>query len=148
MAVVLAILLLGAPMIDGLEPVPANDYVCPSLPGDGAGDNGYGPRWNAELPPEVTRWRQLVVDAFQAHCAPWVVDDALHIIACESVGDPDAFNGSTGVTGLFQMDDGWFGQLPALGFTGISPFDPHANAALAAWLWKETGGWSHWHCRP
>ena len=89
-------------------------------------------------------------DTFNAYpCAPWVVDDALyHIIACESVGDPDAYNGSTGVTGLFQMDDGWFPYLDDVGFKGVSRFDPHANAALAAWLWRETGGWSHWHCRP
>ena len=138
----------GAPLVDGVRAVPANDYVCPDLPGDGAGDNGYGPRWNAELPSSVTRWYHLVAGAFQAHCAPWVVEDALRIIACESVGDPDAFNPSTAVTGLFQMAPMWHDQLDDLGFDGVSAFDPHANAALAAWLWKETGGWSHWHCRP
>ena len=138
----------GAPLVDGVRAVPANDYVCPDLPGDGAGDNGYGPRWNAELPSSVTRWRHLVSDVFNGTCAPWVVDDALHIIACESVGDPDAYNPSTAVTGLFQMDDGWFHMLDDLGFEGVSAFDPHANAALAAWLWRTTGGWSHWACRP
>ena len=142
------VLSLVPPLIDGGTAVPSNDYQCPDLPGDGAGDNGWGPRWNAPLPPAVTRWEQLVADAFNATCAPWVTEDALRIIACESVGDPDAYNGSTGVSGLFQMHPIWHNQLPALGYTGVSPFDPHANAALAAWLWRETGGWSHWACRP
>jgi hypothetical protein len=52
------------------------------------------------------------------------------------------------VSGLFQMHPGWFHMLDELGFEGVSAFDPHANAALAAWLWRETGGWSHWACRP
>ena len=30
----------GAPLVDGVRAVPENDYVCPALPGDGAGDNG------------------------------------------------------------------------------------------------------------
>lgn len=147
-AVVLVLALAAGPMVDGTQAIPPNGYECPDLPGDGAGDDGSGPRWNAALPSSVTRWRQLVSDVFQAQCAPHVIDDALRIIACESVGDPDAYNGSTGVTGLFQMDDGWFYMLDDLGYEGVSPFDPHANAALAAWLWRTTGGWSHWACRP
>lgn len=139
---------VAGPMIDGVGTVPTNNYECPDLPGDGAGDNGWGPRWNAELPSSVTRWKQLVSDVFNGTCAPWVVDDALHIIACESVGDPDAYNGATGVSGLFQMHPMWHGQLDDLGYSGVSVFDPHANAALAAWLWRTTGGWSHWACRP
>ena len=138
----------GAPLVDGVRAVPENDYVCPDLPGDGAGDNGYGPRWDAALPPAVTTWTWLVADAFQSQCAPWVVDDALHIIACESVGDPDAYNGATGVSGLFQMHPMWHGQLDDLGYSGVSAFDPHANAALAAWLWRTQGGWGAWACRP
>lgn len=140
--------LAGMPLVDGAAAVPPNDYECPDLPGDGAGDDGYGPRWGAPLPAEVTRWTQLVGDAFNATCAPWAVDDALHILACESVGDPDAYNGSTGVSGLFQMHPIWHSQLDDLGFEGVSVFDPHANTALAAWLWRTTGGWSHWACRP
>lgn len=137
----------GTPRIDGVTAVPPNSYECPDLPGDGAGDDGSGPRWNADLPAEVTRWTWLVRDVFNSTCAPWVTEDALRIIACESVGDPDAYNPSTGVSGLFQMAPGWFGMLDDLGFEGVSPFDPHANAALAAWLWRTTGGWSHWECR-
>ena len=149
LALVLALTSMGAPLVDGVRAVPANDYECPALPGDGAGDNGYGPRWNADLPDSVTRWTQLVSDAFNGTCAPWVVDDALHIIACESVGDPDAYNGSTGVSG--SVPDAPRLAVPARGARvrrGVSAFDPHANAALAAWLWKTTGGWSHWACRP
>ena len=133
----------------GEAPDPQNSgYQCPDLPGNGEGSSGGGPRWGATLPSSVTRWTWLVYDAFNAWCAPHVVDDALHIIACESVGDPDAYNGATGVSGLFQMHPLWHGQLDDLGFSGVSVFDPHANAALAAWLWRDTGGWSHWACDP
>ena len=147
-AVVLVLALAAGPMVDGTQAIPPNGYECPDLPGDGAGDDGLGPRWNAALPESVTRWTWLVRDAFNATCAPWVTDDALHILACESVGDENAYNGATGVSGLFQLAPIWHSQKDALGFTGVSIFDPHANAALAAWLWRTTGGWSHWACRP
>jgi hypothetical protein len=145
---VIALALLAGPLVDGTQAIPENDYVCPDLPGDGEGSSGGGPRWNAELPPDVTRWKWLVSDAFNATCAPWVVDDALHVIACESVGDPDAYNGITGVSGLFQMHPIWHGQLGDLGFHGVSVFDPHANAALAAHIWRTQDGWGAWACDP
>ena len=55
--------------------------ICPSGPGENAGDNGYGPRWNAELPESVTQWTSLVRKHF---CTDWGVSDALTIIACET----------------------------------------------------------------
>ena len=124
LALVLALTSTGAPLVDGVRAVPPNAYECPALPGDGAGDDGQGPRWDAPLPSVVTRWTQLVCDAFNATCAPWVVDDALHIIACESVGDPDAYNGVTGVTGLFQMHPGWLDKLDDLGYSGCQRVRP------------------------
>ena len=116
--------------------------ICPSGPGENAGDNGYGPRWNAELPESVTQWTSLVRKHF---CTDWGVSDALTIIACESVGDENAYNPSTGVSGLFQIHPGWFDTPP---LAGKNPYDPDANVEFAAWLWRTTGGWSHWHCRP
>ena len=134
--------------MDGVRAVPPNDYECPALPGDGAGDDGQGPRWDAPLPSVVTRWSQLASDAFNATCAPWVLEEALTVAACESVGDPNAYNGSTGVSGLWQIHPLWHHLLDDLGFEGVSVFDPHANAALAAYIWRTQGGWAAWACRP
>ena len=74
------------------------------------------------------------------------VEDALHIIACESMGIPTWSTRRRGPRVCSRCTRGW--HLDDLGFERRRPFDPHANVAFAAWLWKETGGWSHWHCRP
>ena len=70
LALVLALTSMGAPLVDGVRAVPANDYVCPDLPGDGAGDNGYGPRWNAELPESVTTVDPVGAGRVQRHLRP------------------------------------------------------------------------------
>jgi soluble lytic murein transglycosylase-like protein len=86
----------------------------------------------------VEQWRPAL-DAYA-----WPVDTALRVIACESLGDPDAVNPSSGASGLFQVMPylhQWrvwrlFGEWRSLR-------DPWVNIAIAFELW-EIGGWAPW----
>lgn len=96
--------------------------------------------------PGAEGWRGLV----EEHFAPGDVDRALRIMACESNGDPDARNRSSGASGLFQhMPRYWSERSAGAGFAGESIFDPVANVAVAAWMVYDYagGGWQHWVCR-
>ena len=64
----------------------------------------------------------------------------LRIMACESKGDPRAFNGRTGVKGLFQIHPLW--QKPWPG----DYYDPWTNAAVAFQVWREQG-YRAWACK-
>jgi soluble lytic murein transglycosylase-like protein len=85
----------------------------------------------------VERWRDLVAAYFPAS----EVDTALAVMACESGGDPNAYNPS-GASGLMQVLASWadnFGVLPD------QLFDPETNIWIASELWAD-GGWTHWAC--
>ena len=91
-------------------------------------------------PRPVEEWRSLVSSYF----APEHVDQALRIISCESGGDPNAQNRSSGAAGLFQhIPRYWDGRVAAAGMAGASIFDPIANVAASAYL-AYSDGWSHW----
>jgi septal ring factor EnvC (AmiA/AmiB activator) len=111
---------------------------------DGAGGGGT---W--DFPPAVERWRSLAAAYFPGSR----VDEALAIIDCESLGDPDAYNPYSGASGLFQfLPATWASTSPKAGFSGASPFDPEANIGTAAWLANRYGElgqgyWSPWSCR-
>lgn len=91
------------------------------------------------------RWRSLVARYFPW----WEVDDALRVMRCESGYDPNARNKYSGASGLFQhMPRYWADRSSRAGWGGYSIFDPEANVAVAAWLWGQTGTWSHWACKP
>ncbi len=95
------------------------------------------------VPPGVEQWRPLV----ETYFPPGYVNWAMQIMACESGGDPNATNRSSGAAGLFQfLPRYWAGRAANAGFSGASPYDPTANVATAAWLLK-TGGESHWECK-
>jgi hypothetical protein len=110
-----------------------------------SGGGGYP--WNP--PPAVEQWRGLVSQHFPASR----VDQALHIMWCESRGDPNAYNPFSGASGLFQfIPSTWATTAPAAGYGGSSPFDPTANVATAAWLanrYQELGQyyWQAWSCK-
>ncbi|MDH3191055.1 MAG: transglycosylase SLT domain-containing protein [Acidimicrobiia bacterium] len=99
-------------------------------------------------PPEVEQWRSLVAQFFPANR----VDEALHIMWCESRGDPNAYNPYSGASGLFQfIPSTWATTAGLAGFPGASPFDPVANTGSAAWLanrYEELGQyyWTAWNC--
>lgn len=90
----------------------------------------------------VEEWRPLVARFFPAA----QVDKALRVMACESQGNPDARNPSSGAAGLFQhMPQWWASRSQAAGFAGRSVYDPEANVGTAAWLWSRDG-WGAWSC--
>lgn len=108
---------------------------------------GAGYPWTP--PPAVEQWRGLVSQHFPSNR----VDEALHIMWCESGGDPNAYNPFSGASGLFQfIPSTWATTAPAAGYAGASPFEPVANVASAAWLanrYQELGQyyWTAWNCK-
>ncbi len=96
--------------------------------------------------PGAEGWRPLV----EAYFRPGDVDRAIRVMACESLGDPDAVNRYSGASGLFQhIPRYWPERSAAAGFAGRSIFDPEANVGVAAWMIYDYagGGWQHWVCR-
>lgn len=97
----------------------------------------------------VMAWRPLV----EQHFAPDLVLDALVIIQCESVGDPEAVNPYSGASGLFQFMPGtWAVASVRAGVDHRSVFDGEANIIAASWLaeyYRERAGepWRPWSCR-
>lgn len=95
--------------------------------------------------PGAEGWRPLVEKYFD----PGDVDRAIRVMACESGGDPNARNRSSGAGGLFQhLPGAWDERAAGAGFPGASIFDPEANIAAAAYLlYGPGGGWRHWVCK-
>ena len=82
----------------------------------------------------VEQWRPLVA------VYPWNVDTALCLMAHESGGNPNAYNPSSGASGLMQVLKSWadnFGYQPADLFT------PQVNLDISYALYAD-GGWGHW----
>lgn len=108
------------------------------------------PPGDSDFPAAVERWRPLV----SAYFPGGRVNEALSVIKCESLGDPDAYNPYSGASGLFQfIPSTWATVSASAGFSGTSPFDAEANIASAAWLtnyYSNLGRspWSAWACRP
>jgi hypothetical protein len=100
-------------------------------------------------PPEVEQWRGLVSEHFPSNR----VEEALHIMWCESHGDPDAYNPYSGASGLFQfIPSTWASASASAGYSGASAFDAEANTAAAAWLAGEYARlglyyWQPWSCK-
>ena len=70
---------------------------------------------------------------------------AYRVAWCESRYDPAAYNRRSGASGLYQFLPSTWRATPQ-GRAGLSPFDPYANAAAAAWLFTNHGP-GHWSCR-
>ena len=100
--------------------------------------------------PEVEQWRPTVELAIVAFGGPIEdTDRFLSVMRCESGGNPDAYNQSSGASGLMQhLENYWPWRAKMAGFEGASPFDPVANIYTSAWLiYAHTaGGWQHWVC--
>ncbi len=100
--------------------------------------------WDLRVPtgPGAEGWRLLVSHFFRAED----VDQAVQVIFCESSGDPNAVNKRSSATGLFQhLPRYWLERSAEVPEAGADMFDPVANAAVAAWLVYDGGGWSHWY---
>jgi hypothetical protein len=130
------------------EPPPATTTTAP--PGETTTtDGGGGGQVDWDFPPAIEQWRSLVAVYFPSNR----VDEALAILQCESLGEPDAYNPYSGASGLFQfLPSTWASTSPKAGFSGASPFDPEANTGTAAWLANRyhelgQGYWAPWSCR-
>ncbi len=101
--------------------------------------------------PEVEQWRETVLEAIVANGGPSEdLTKFLKVMRCESMGDPNAYNSSSGASGLMQhLQVYWDNRARLAGFEGASPFDPVANIYTSAWLlYRATGGgWQHWVCQ-
>lgn len=89
--------------------------------------------------PQVEQWREVIAEY------DWPVEQALLVVSCESEGDPDAVNPSSGATGLFQLY-GWRSLAERL--TGSPNLrNGWVNVRTAYELWRDSGrrfGW-HWY---
>lgn len=97
------------------------------------------------LTAQVEQWRKLVEKHFKYQHVTW----GLNIIKCESGGNPNAYNASSGASGLFQhLKQYWAARASAAGFPGASPFNGEANIAASAYLlYANGGGPQHWSCK-
>lgn len=66
----------------------------------------------------------------------------LTVAQCESLLDPNAVNGYSNASGLFQFLPGTWATTP---FAGADIFDPVANANAAGWMWS-VGRRGEWVC--
>ena len=93
---------------------------------------------------DVEQWRPLVATY------PWNVDTALCLMAHESGGNPDAYNSSSGASGLMQVLSSW---ASVFGYKSSDLFIPQVNLDISYTLYAD-GGWGHWspwlrgECRP
>jgi len=113
----------------------------------------YLPTWisgGVTLIADVERWRATSLEALSLYGQEHQIDRFLRVMQCESRGLPDAFNASSGASGLMQhLENYWPWRAKMAGFEGASPFDPVANIYTSAWLLFEhrAGGWQHWECK-
>jgi len=101
--------------------------------------------------PAVEQWRNTVTTAILNYGGPASdTDRFLRIMQCESRGQPDVTNTSSGAAGLMQhMPQYWDQRAISAGYAGSSPYDPTANINVSAWLIYQAsgGGWQHWVCQ-
>ena len=101
--------------------------------------------------PAVEQWRSTVTTAIINYGgAASDTNRFLRIMQCESMGQPDVTNSSSGAAGLMQhMPQYWDQRAISAGFAGSSPYDPLANINVSAWLIYQAsgGGWQHWVCQ-
>jgi Ca2+-binding RTX toxin-like protein len=108
--------------------------------------------WRGSSKGAVEEWRAVVERAFRTKGVAREIEHALQIVGCESLGDPFQVTPPTYATGLFQhLRGAWDGRAERAGIPGASPFDPAANALVAAHLVRESidagkDAWVHWTC--
>ena len=98
---------------------------------------------------EVDRWQPIEEEALESYGLESEVDAFMRVLYCESRGDPNAVNASSGAAGLMQhMPQWWDWRAEQIGYKGASVFDPIANIYASAWLLAlpDIGGWKHWTC--
>jgi len=86
-----------------------------------------------------------VTGEIQAVFGPYA-SQALHVAACESGYNPNAYNAGSGASGVFQfLPSTWAGTS----FAGYSPFNASANIQAAHQVFVRDGySWREWVCQP
>jgi len=101
--------------------------------------------------PAVEQWRNTVRTAIISYGGPASdTNRFLRIMQCESMGQPDVTNATSGAAGLMQhMPQYWDQRAISAGYAGYSPYDAVANINVSAWLIYQAsgGGWQHWVCQ-
>jgi hypothetical protein len=85
----------------------------------------------------------------RAAAATWGADpnQLLRVAWCESRYNPNAYNTSSGASGLFQfMPRTWAANSVRAGYGGASVFDAVANANTAAYMFAHAQAWQ-WSCK-
>lgn len=85
----------------------------------------------------------------RAAASRWGADESqlLRVAYCESRYNPNAFNASSGASGLFQfLASTWAANSVRAGYAGTSVFDPVANANTAAYMFAQ-GQARQWSCK-
>jgi hypothetical protein len=71
---------------------------------------------------------------------------AMAVASCESGLNPNAYNGSSGASGVFQFLPSTWRTTP---YAGYSPFNAWANVNAAYSVFVRDGhSWGEWSCRP
>ncbi len=104
-------------------------------------------------PVPVARAPRVAVGSIQRIIADAAVrwgasaDQLLRVAYCESHYDPNAYNPSSGASGLFQfLPSTWAANSVRAGYGGASPFDAVANANTAAMMFSR-GQAGQWVCK-
>ena len=85
----------------------------------------------------VAQWEPLVAQHFNSGDV-WRV---LCLMAHESKGDPNAYNSSSGASGLMQVLASWADNF---GYVPNDLFNPSVNLSKARQLRDSSMGWRHW----
>lgn len=87
-----------------------------------------------------------VIRAGFARFGPEVAEEAVRVAKCESGLNPRAANGQH--AGLMQISRTYHAaRVARLGFTWAQMFEAGPNVAVAADIYRESGGWGPWTCR-
>ena len=101
----------------------------------------------AQEPREATVMYVYALDQPAVLMPEAMAHDAYAVLACESRHDPNARNGVSGATGLFQLHPIHARRAQAMGYRWEQIVEPQANVDVATAIWREQG-WSPWACKP
>jgi hypothetical protein len=102
-------------------------------------------RVGTQAPPAPATIQAIIRDAAAAWGAD--PDQLLRVAYCESRYNPNAYNPTSGASGLFQfLPRTWSANSVRAGYGGASPFDAVANANTAAMMFA-AGQAGQWSCK-
>lgn len=104
---------------------------------------GGSPR--ASVPPTAQLSHGSYADMIREVFGPYG-DGAVRVAMCESGLNPNAYNGTLGAAGLFQIIPGTFASTS---YRGQSVYNPLVNIKAAHEIFVRDGyNWREWACKP